>query len=158
MSPSISVTIYCPTWVIKTIYMQIEVRQMKSYLDSHRGSSVRWCLAIGFLALLFLSTNNPGDIIELTADCYYKTSANENVQGASDGAYLVVCSPLRSFYPEPVFLAQGWERSCGMADGMVVRAFVMDNGEIKLEEGIQLSDGRILVDNRVMERAVKPGG
>lgn len=106
--------------------------------------------AVVLLALA--ATLRPGDLITIQAKARV---GEEPSTSARAGCLMVVRSPL--FRNTPIFLAQGWERSKHLADGMLVRAYVHVGNEVKLIDGIQMSDGRVWCEERIYERAARPG-
>lgn len=98
-------------------------------------------------ALLLLAVVlNPGDVISIQANCQIDQGS---ITRAS--CQIVIKSPI--FTNRPVFLTQGWERSNHKADGMLVRAFVNTGGQVKLLDGIQMSDGRVWANDHAFPRA-----
>lgn len=112
------------------------------------------CLIFG-LALPACEAARSGDVVTVTAECDYSLGRDDpDSEPASTS--LALASPLRDWHRSPVYLAQGWERSYGLAAGMIVRAFVLKDGRVELADGIQLSDGRVMVDGEILERAGPP--
>ena len=99
------------------------------------------------LALLLLAAvMSPGDVVLIQARC-----ATEQGSTIRAVCKIVIKSPI--YTNRPVFLAQGWERSNHLADGMLVRAFVNTGAGIGLIDGTQLSDGGIWANDRAYQRA-----
>lgn len=118
--------------------------------------------AIG-LALLFLGNTAPGTSITVKATCTYSTSAAQISMTASKCVGVV--SPIASDMQNPIYLAGGYKRTVEMpdgtyaeqknslADGLLVRFLhKTETGDYVMLEGIQLSDGRVLVDGEPVER------
>jgi hypothetical protein len=93
-----------------------------------------------------------GDVVTITADCEY--SSGQGDPGSEPASVsIALASPLRDQHPAPVYLARGWEHGGGLAAGITVRAYVFRNGHVELAEGVQLSDGRVMVDGEMLYRA-----
>lgn len=115
------------------------------------------------LALLLLGTTNPGTQITVKATCTYTTNTASASMTASK--CVGVLSPISSIINGPIYLASGYSRKVKMpdgtwgekqnhlADGLLVRFLhKADNGDYVMIEGIQLSDGRVLVDGTPVDR------
>ena len=109
------------------------------------------CLILGS-ALPACEAAQSGDVVTVTADCEYSLGLGDpDSEPASTNVALA--SPLRDQRQSPVYLAQGWKRDKGLAAGMVVRAYVLRGGQVELADGVQLSDGRVMVDGEILQRA-----
>ncbi len=104
------------------------------------------------LALPACMAEKNGDVVTVTVSCGYSLGLGD-ANSESALTNLALASPLRNRHGAPVFICQGWERSNGLADGMIVRAYVIKNGQTQLADGVQLSDGRIMVDGEILDRA-----
>lgn len=125
--------------------------------------SVRY--SIGAIAAILLCSTQPGDLITISASCSY-ASPNQAPESTTAYCQVVVRSPLG--LDKPIYVANGWRTERGsdgkwqtkwsgqLANGMLVRAYVWDNGKTKLTDGIQLSDGRVWVDGKAYDRAFSP--
>jgi len=112
------------------------------------------CIIFG-AALPACAAARSGDVVTVTANCDYRVGCDDpDSQSASTA--LALASPLRNGRLLPVYLAQGWERDHGLSAGMFVRAYVVRNGRVELADGIQLSDGRVMVDGEILNRAQGP--
>ena len=98
----------------------------------------------------------PGSIVTLTASAYYGQTSQNPATVTDTQCQIVVTSPIASDHP--IYLAQGWEKSNGLANGMLVRAFVDIGGQAELVDGIQLADGRVWVNGQVFDRTDPPKG
>ncbi|MCE5315532.1 hypothetical protein LLG38_11075 [bacterium] len=134
--------------------------------------SILTIVTITFLCLLGATATTgpvsaqPGDIITINASCSYILKTG--TQNASAECTMIVGSTLR--ISKPVYVTNGWRRvvsslgeitylfSNPMTDGVLVRGFVLCDGAIKLVDGIQTSDGKILVDGTAYSRVQGPGG
>jgi len=96
--------------------------------------------------LLLISVVAPGDVVLIQAKCV--TDQGSTIRAICK---IVIKSPI--YTNRPVFLAQGWERSNHLADGMLVRAFVNTGDGVQLIDGTQMSDGGIWANDRAYERA-----
>jgi len=105
----------------------------------------------------------PGTLITIVVNCNY--TMNRAIEKATGVGYLVVGSPLGATLRGPVYLTHGRQRVLGTndgtvilltdtkADGLLVRFLRRDSqNNITMMEGIQLSDGRVLVDGVPVER------
>lgn len=115
----------------------------------HRYCNGAWSV-VAVAALVSLGQLNPGEIITFSASCTYLPSRRSQPRTVYDQAYVVCKSQFCN--TRPYYLAQGWEKSDHLADGLMVRAFVNMYGDVKLVDGIQLSDGRIWVNGVAFER------
>lgn len=107
------------------------------------------------VAFAVAATAVPGSILTFTASIYYgQTPQGPPLVNAGTQCQVVLRSPIAS--DKPVFLAQGWEKCNGLANGMLVRAFVDVGGESELVDGIQLADGRIWVNGQAFDRTGPP--
>ncbi len=97
-------------------------------------------------------TPQTGDVVTVNAECDYSLGLRSPASEPAS-ADVLLASPLRDQHPSPVYLSQGWGRDSGLAAGMLVRAYVLRNGQVELVEGVQLSDGRVMVDGDILERA-----
>jgi len=93
-----------------------------------------------------------GDVVVVSAECDYLFGAGDPASEPASTSF-ALASPLRRPNGSPVYLAQGWERNNGLAAGMTVRAYVLKDGQAILADGVQLSDGRVMVDGEILERA-----
>lgn len=118
---------------------------------------------IGLIAAL-VGAPAPGALIQFNAACSYTISGTPAAVQAQAGC-VGVTSPLQGTLSSPVFLSQGYERTIrngdgevsihreNLANGMVVRFFHKTaGGQLATLEGLQLSDGRVLVDGVPLER------
>lgn len=118
--------------------------------------------ALGLAAILF-GTTSPGSLLTIQATCTYTAdNVTYNTQAAS---HLGVTSPVCSGSNCPVYLAHGYKRvithkdgtqttyTDTLANGRKVRFLHRtENGQFEVLEGIQLSDGRVLVNGTPVER------
>jgi hypothetical protein len=123
------------------------------------------CLLAAVATFAFASVR-PGDIITIKAEFHYSTKAGE--QTLIRQCTLIVCPAL--LIKKPVYVTNGWKRVVSpqgettyvfynpMTDGMLVRGFVLDQGMVRLVDGIQTSDGQILVGTKAYPRVQGPGG
>ena len=130
-------------------------------------SSRRWYM-VGAIALVMLTATGPGQVITLVADCYWSTSPAGPILHSGTESYLVVRSPVTA--ARPVYLATGFERSHRLKDGtvltytdnlavgMLIRTYAWADGQVKPVDGILTSDGHVMVDGKMMERANGPNG
>lgn len=115
------------------------------------------------LTLLLIGATSPGTPITVNANCTYTTNATPASMTASK--CIGVVSQISSSIDGPVYLTGGYKRKVKMpdgtwgeyvnraADGMVVRFLhKSQTGDLMMLEGIQLSDGRVLVDGVPVER------
>lgn len=116
----------------------------------HRYCSGAWSV-VGVAALVSLAQLSPGEIITIKASCTYLPSKRSEPYTVYNQIYVAFKSQFCN--TRPYYLAQGWEKSNHLADGLMVRAFVNMYGDVKLVDGIQLSDGRIWVDGVAFERS-----
>ena len=133
-------------------------------------SSGRWYL-VGAIALVMVTATGPGQVIALVADCYWQASKTGPVMHSTTEYDLVVRSPVSAALAErPVFLASGYQRSYRLGDGsvilytdrsaagMLIRTYAWDEGQIRLVDGVLMSDGRVMVDGRALQPAEAPNG
>lgn len=106
------------------------------------------CILFG-LALPTLGAPANGDIVSVGASCEYMTGLNLKSTWISGATDIALATPLLN---KPVYLAQGWERNKSLAVGMTVRALVRKDGQVVLANGVQLSDGRVMVDGQPLDR------
>ena len=117
------------------------------------GRVLVWGFVICGLALPAHAGNRPGDVVGIVVECEYSFGVDGEPIWASGVGSVALASPVVTRHGCPVYLAQGWARDQTLAAGMVVRAFVWMDGQARLANGLQLSDGRVLVDGQVRERA-----
>lgn len=110
------------------------------------------CLIAGPAVAVGGEMPQTGEVVTLTATCNYTLGWGDPDSELASTA-VALASPLRDQQVGPVYLAQGWERSKGLAAGMFVRAYVLRNGRVELADGIQLADGRVMVDGEILDRA-----
>jgi hypothetical protein len=109
------------------------------------------CLILGW-ALPACRSARSGDVVKVTADCEYSLGLGDpGSEPASTN--IALASPLRDQCQSPVYVALGWKRDKGLSAGMVVRAFVLRDGQVGLADGVQLSDGRVMVAGQILDRA-----
>lgn len=106
------------------------------------------------LALATAAAIIPGTIITFTASAYYADAPDTQVADGSTQCTVAIKSPIYS--DKPIYLAQGWDKSNGLANGMLVRAYVDVYGDTQLVDGIQLANGKIWVDGDEFERTDPP--
>jgi len=133
-------------------------------------SSARWYL-VGVIALVMVTATGPGQVITLVADCYWQEYTNGPVMHSTTQSDLVVRSPVSLVLAErPVFLSSGYQRPYKTRDGnvhiytdlpaagMLIRTYAWDEGQIRLVDGVLMSDGRVMVDGRALQPAEAPNG
>ena len=130
-------------------------------------SSRQWYM-VGAIALVMLTATGPGQVITLVADCYWSTSPSGPILHSGAESYLIVRSPVAA--ARPVYLATGFQRSHRLKDGtvltytdniavgMLIRTYAWDEGQVRLVDGVLTSDGRVMVDGRMLDRANGPNG
>lgn len=103
--------------------------------------------------------NPPGTLITVTAMCTANGYGGKRVVTAT--AYMVVRSPLAGSVKEPVYLCQGWKRTAAALSGsraslpcgLLVRFPHRGvDGRRSYLEGLQLADGRVLVNGALVQR------
>ncbi|MHB9037510.1 MAG: hypothetical protein ACYC64_12660 [Armatimonadota bacterium] len=112
----------------------------------------------------------PGDTITITATCSYPIKYGSQTITAQRILTVIKASSAGSLWPRAVYITNGWRRVVSpqgettyvfynpMTDGMLVRGFVLDQGQVRLVDGIQTSDGKIVVGNIAYVRVQSPGG
>ena len=115
-----------------------------------RGFALGIMIILCGLALPAFGSVVNGDVIQITASCQYTLGLGNPTWYA--GSTLDTALACR-LIDEPVYLTQGWQQNQGLAAGMLVRAFVRKDGEVGLANGVQLSDGRVMVDGQILDRA-----
>jgi hypothetical protein len=94
-----------------------------------------------------------GDVVTVTDDCEYSLGVYPESAWSAGATNFALASALRDQLGSPVYLCQGWERSNGTAAGATVRAYVAKDGQVWLADGLQLSDGRVMVNGEILDRA-----
>jgi hypothetical protein len=115
--------------------------------------------ALGFCILslaLPVWAAQSGDVVTVTDDCEYTLGVYPDSAWSAGATNLALASALRDELGSPVYLSQGWQRSNGTAAGAVVRAYVTKDGQVWLADGIQLSDGQVMVNGEILQRAETP--
>lgn len=118
---------------------------------------------IAALAALALVATPSGSLIDVSASCSYTVDGTSEVSQPASG-YIAVASPAYSPGGKPVFLQNYFRESRNstgettvraetVANGMFVR-FLKRNSEggYTVLDGIQLRDGRVLVDGKPVSR------
>lgn len=116
------------------------------------------------LALIMFGSTNPGALITLQANCTY-TSAGISSSTQAPDQYLGVKAPASLKLNKPVYLARGYHLTStgnngsmtsymdSLANGLIVRFIRKEqDGQLHEYEGLQLSDGRVMVDGVPMDR------
>lgn len=128
----------------------------------------RW-FSTAAIALLLLAAAQPGDVITLAVTCRYAPAPNRPTVDTTTSCDFVVGSSV-TLRDRPVYLAKGWQQTYrrpdgstylytdNAANGVFVRTFADMDGEVKLVDGIQTSDGRVMVNGHLHERVGPPGG
>ncbi len=110
------------------------------------------------VTLLSASPSPPGTLLTIPVSCSYQ--ANGTTTTAQSVAYLVVTAPAIPGLSGPVFFCPGYQQICNTPDGSINPAYVntlpsgrtvrclqrAGDGSFNVLEGIQLNDGRVLVD------------
>ena len=113
-----------------------------------RGFALGMIIVMCGLTLPALGSGN-GDVIKITADCEYAIGVQSGYWHALGTTDMALASNLCD---GPVYLTGGWEESKDLAAGIIVRAFVRKDGAVVLANGVQLNDGRVMVDGQILDR------
>lgn len=118
---------------------------------------------LAILAASVIGATSPGTL--LTVNASFSGSVNGTRVQATGSSYSVVMSPLAAKMKGPLFVAKYWNISrkpdgtiikkmpSSLADGLWVRFIKKDpNGYPQMLEGIQLNDGRVLVNGQIVDR------
>jgi len=127
------------------------------------------CLLIA-LTTSVSATVKPGDTITITATCSYPIKNGSQTITVQRVLTVIRASGAGALWSRPVYVTNGWKRVVSpqgettyvffnpMTDGMLVRGFVLDQGTVRLVDGIQTSDGKIRVGDVAYVRVQGPGG
>lgn len=101
------------------------------------------------LALPAFGTADNGDVVRISADCQYTCGAQApwHALGTLD---IALSSRL---IDGPVYITKSPGQNWDMPAGLMVRAFVRKDGQTVLANGVQLKDGRVMVDGEILDRA-----
>lgn len=102
----------------------------------------------------YVPPSPPGTLITLHAVISYSDAMSADRTASAD-AYIGILSNLAAQLGRPVYLCGQWRPgSLANGSGMMVRALRRcDDGAIETIEGLQLSDGRILSGNKIIDRS-----